>query len=131
MDRMSTDTKHSTYSGKYVARLVIGLLLISVALADRVARGNLILPDSVYSHRADMALTVDLLVFGSGLSLCFSRSWRISRSPIVAGLALTLLPAVNAIRNVETWTVTKDLSWIWILVCVVLIGFIAWATSGE
>jgi len=115
-------------------RLLLGLLLISAALFDRVESGNVIsqfLPDSIYSHRAAIAFATDLLLLGSGLSLCFSRAWRISRWPIMAGFALTLLPTVNSIRDVETLTVTRDLAWIWIGACVALVGSIAWATSGE
>lgn len=78
MDRASNDTKHPTYSNKYVARLAIRLLLISAALFDRVESGGLIgqfIPASIYGHHIAIAIAVDLLLSGSGLSFCFSRVW--------------------------------------------------------
>jgi hypothetical protein len=134
MDRSSNDTKHSTYSSKYGARSVIGLLLISAALFDRVQSGDLFgqfLPTSIYRHRVAIAFAVDLVLLGSALSLYFSQAWRISRWPIIAGFARTLFPAVISIRNVEMLTFVRKLAWIWIAVCLALIGFIAWTASRE
>jgi hypothetical protein len=118
-------------SSKYVARLVLGLLLISAALVNCVESGNLIGESLPALRYAPISFVVDLLLIGCGLSLCFSRTWRVARWPIMSGLALTLPAAVNSIRDVESMVVTKDTAWLWIVFCSVTIGCIAWATSGD
>lgn len=134
MDQRSNDPKHSTYSSKYLARLLIGLVLISAVLVDRVESGDLIgrfLPASIYGHRAAIAFVADILLLGSGFSLFFVRASRISRWPIMAAFALTLLASIKSARDVEELTFIRDLAWIWIAACVGTIVCVAWATSGD
>jgi hypothetical protein len=129
--KLAKGTQSSAYSSKHVGRLMLGLFLISAALVDFLEGGNLIGESLPAVRPTPISFVLDLLLIGSGVSLFFSRNWRVSRWPIIASLAPTLLGAIDSISHVESRTMLPELTWIWIVICVVTIGSLAWATSGE